>query len=894
MLKQLINDKVKDRTLAPNEMIVPLIPTSSVIVGPYMATSMDMYKGKLLNAINSVSRTSRLVVIVDKINDTEEPTLYDVRPVGTLCDIKGIMRFAREVTRVSTEGRSRVIIKEIFAREPILSARVEVIDYFDREYTIEERAYCHILRDRYEKLNEIRGKPDEKIFETVDLKIPDDGCDYILANTQLTCEEHYSVLEELDTMKRLKKLIEYIDMALRTAQLDVEIETKIAASFASEQKARYLREKKEVIERELGEDAEEEVDDYRKRIEALPIAEEYKQRLLKELFKYTGTAPGSQEASVTLNYFDLVLDLPWPKGAAEENPVNFDMNEAKGILEADHYGLQKVKERISEYLAVLKLTKSMKSPIICLVGPPGVGKTSIAKSVARATNREFTRLSLGGMHDEAEIRGHRKTYVGAMPGRIISGLRQVGTTETVFLLDEIDKLSKDYKGDPASALLEVLDPEQNSTFMDNYVEIPFDLSPVMFITTANNKGDIPEPLLDRLEVIDIDGYLPDEKLEIAKRHLLAKQLALNGITSENLNLTDGIIEEIITSYTREAGVRQLERNIANLCRKAAMIIVTGEGEKLEVTSEKLREYLGAKVHNYDTMKDIALIGTVNGLAWTSVGGCILPLEAAYSPGKGGVEITGHLGDVMKESARAAIGYIKTNSEKYGIPTDMWDKININIHAPEGAVPKDGPSAGVTLATVIISALTQKPVSQIIAMTGEITLTGRVLPIGGLREKLYAALRSGVKRVIIPKENEEDLIDVPAQFKENLEIAFARNYDDVYKFVYGDLPCEPEGSALGSAPAESANQADEKTEKITESPSAISAESSNQSDDKTEKITESSQSNAPNPTEGEDDCLPSAKADGEAKKAEISIGPAESSANPESLNQAVNGADTLTQ
>ncbi|MBR5996008.1 MAG: endopeptidase La [Eubacteriaceae bacterium] len=780
MLKTLINDKAKDKPLAPNEMIVPLLPTEDVIIGPFMSTSLDIAKGKLLSAVMSVSRTTRLVVMVDKLNSSEEPTLYDLRPVGTLCDIKGVMRYTRDTTRVNVDGKARVLIKEIVSRDPVLTARVETIDNQDKEYSVEERALFQILKEKYEDLSAIIGKPDERMDETVTGKNPDDGCDYILSRSPLSAEEFYEVLDNLDTASRIRRLIEHIDMALRTAQLEVDIESKVASNFAEEQKARYLREKRDAIDRELGGD-EDEVDEYRKKIEALPIQEEYKNRLLKELSKYEGTPVGSQEASVTESYFDVVLDLPW----ANDGPPAFDINEAQEILESDHYGLDKVKKRILEYLAVLKLTNTLKSPILCLVGPPGVGKTSIARSVARATNRKFTRLSLGGMHDEAEIRGHRKTYVGAMPGRIIAGLRQVGTTGTVFLLDEIDKLSKDYKGDPASALLEVLDPEQNSTFMDNYVEIPFDLSPVMFITTANSKDTIPAPLLDRLEVIEIDGYLPDEKLQIAKQHLVAKQMQANGVTAENIEFSDEVLSEIINSYTRESGVRQLERSIASLCRKAAMNVVSGKGEKLPLAPEDLRGYLGAKVRTYEIEKDVDLIGRVNGLAWTSDGGCTLPLEAAVSEGKGGLELTGHLGDVMKESARAAIGYIKTNPDKFGIAPDAWDKMNINIHAPEGAVPKDGPSAGVTLATVLLSAIKKEPVNQLLAMTGEITLTGRVLPIGGLREKLFAAGRAGIKRVIIPKENEEDLTDVPQQFKDALQISFAETYDDVYRFAFGD-------------------------------------------------------------------------------------------------------------
>ncbi len=784
MLKQfqLLGEKNKEEASpSEKELLIPLIPTSGLIIGPYVNSTMDLYKGKNLSAMMSVANDSRLVVLVDKINDSaKEVTLGDIRQIGTLCDVKGIMRFTRESTRVSTEGKCRVFIEEIVSREPFLMARVAIIDYESKEYSVEDLSLCSLLKDKYYSLLSILGKLEDEHGAKLEEKKPDDACDHIAAFSPISEDEFYKILECTDTNQRLRMMIEFIDIALRTAQLEVEIESKIASNFAEEQKSRYLREKKEIIDKELngGEDI---VQQYKVKVKALPIKDEYKTRLLKELDRLEGTPIGSQEASVSQAYFDCILDLPWEN----ETPSEFDLAQVDKILDEDHYGLEKVKTRISEYLAVLKLTGSMKSPILCLAGPPGVGKTSIAQSIARATGRKFTRLSLGGMHDEAEIRGHRKTYVGAMPGRIISGLRQVQSKNTVFLLDEIDKLANDYRGDPSSALLEVLDPEQNSTFMDNYVEIPFDLSQIMFITTANSLSSIPEPLLDRLEIIEIDGYLPDEKVEIAKQHLIKKQMQLNGVTEDNIAISDDILNEVINEYTSEAGVRQLERSIASLCRKAAKNVVEGKG-KLELTSEKLREYLGAKAHNFDVVEDVNLVGVVNGLAWTSVGGTTLQIEAVVSEGNGKLELTGHLGDVMKESAKAAIGYLKANSRTYGIDPESWDKSDIHIHVPEGAVPKDGPSAGVTMATALYSAITKKPIPQKLAMTGEITLTGRVLAIGGLREKLMAATRAKIDRVIIPKQNEGDLIDVPDKIKNMLTIAFSEKIDDVYKFVFGEI------------------------------------------------------------------------------------------------------------
>lgn len=784
MFKAFMNEKNKNtkEEVCESELIVPLIPTTSLIIGPYVSSTMDLYKGKYLSAVLSVADNTRLVVIVDKIKDVVDITLSDVRPVGTLCDIKGVMRYTRDTTRVSMDGMSRVLIKEIVATEPIIMAKVEVINYDNISYNKEDYALYSLLKDKYYALAGILGKFDADRDNKLDTKLPDDGCDYILAYAPVSQDEFYNVMDEIDTKERLKLLLEYVDLALRAAKLEVDMETRLAESFAGEQRARYLREKREMIDRELNGDEDFE-EKYHKGIESLPIDEEYKVRLEKELNRIDAMPLNSQEASLGMAYFDCILDLPWTK----EVGTDFDLKTAEEILDEDHYGLEKVKERISEYLAVIKLTGSMKSPILCLAGPPGVGKTSIAKSIARATGRKYTRFALGGLHDEAEIRGHRKTYVGAMPGRIISGLRQVGTTNTVFLLDEIDKLSKDYKGDPASALLEVLDPEQNSTFTDNYVEIPFDLSNVLFITTANSLADIPEALLDRLEVIELDGYLPDEKLEIAKRHLVKKQMELNGVTEENIEFSDDVLSEIINNYTREAGVRQLERCIASLCRKAAKKALSDEG-RLEVDKDKLRDYLGAQVNSYDIAEDESLVGVVNGLAWTSVGGCTLQIEAVCASGSGKLELTGQLGDVMKESAKAAIGYLRANSEKYGIDKNFWDEKDIHIHVPEGAVPKDGPSAGVTMATALYSIATDKEISQKLAMTGEITLTGRVLAIGGLREKLLAAVRAKIDRVIIPKQNEKDLVDVPEKYKELLKISFAERIDDVYEFVFGEKIC----------------------------------------------------------------------------------------------------------
>ena len=762
------------------QYILPLISVSDLIIGPHINTVIDIDKKESLQAINAAAKQSHLICFAYNAYQNNSDQTDIAKKICCIADIKDMLRMSDNSVRIHINGIRRAKIVEYVTFEPYVTVRVDSLVYPENIENNKDNILSEIILERYIKYITLIGQYDssiEKQFEGVD---PDEVVDKITSNLPLTAEEYYTIMELDDTQERLKKTIETIANLTNIAEVEFDLEKQLVLSLSNEQKIRYLREKKQIIDKELSEDDQgQSLDDYRDKLQALPLSDEYKKRLLKEMDRFEMTPMGSQEASVIQSYLDYILDLPWEICDGED----FDIQNVSKILDEDHYGLTKVKERILEYLSVIKLTSSLKSPILCLVGPPGVGKTSIAKSIARATERKFVRVSLGGMHDEAEIRGHRKTYVGAMPGRIISGLRQVQSKNPVFLLDEIDKLTRNMRGDPASALLEALDPEQNSTFTDTYIEVPFDLSEVMFITTANVTSTIPAPLLDRMEIIEIPGYMANEKLEIAKRHLVTKQLKLNGITEDNLQLSDDVLYEIIHNYTRESGVRQLERSIAALCRKAAKNLVIDQQQTLDVTIENLHQYLGRKVHSYDIVEDKKIQGVVNGLAWTSTGGDVLEIEAAIAKGNGKLELTGKMGDVMKESAKTSIGHIRSNANEYAVEDIEWDKIDIHIHIPEGAVPKDGPSAGITMTTALISALSKREVSQKLAMTGEITLSGKVLPIGGLREKLLAANRAKITEVIIPTENEKDLEDIPEKILDELKIYYADRMEDVYDIVF---------------------------------------------------------------------------------------------------------------
>ncbi len=766
----------------PREFTIPLVPLRGLTMGPEMRTTIDLGRRQSVLAAQEAHKEKRLLAFSAQFDQgVEDPAGNELMEICCVADLNDISPMHYDTLRVNVTGLCRARIIEYVQTEPFFIAKVQVMNPTVFEECESIIALKKVVLSKYKELTALLQKGDLNVNAALEDFAADNLVDYITANTKISYEDYYDIFLEEDTSERLTKTAEALSLLIKSAEIDIEIENRIVMRYSADQRTRYLREKKRVIDHELGEidPVDDDISEYIQAIKELPIEEDYREKLLKEVSKLEMMPPTSQDAAVISTYIDLILDLPWDKKTEDD----FELEASKQILDEDHYGLEKVKDRILEYLAVVKLTNSLKAPILCLVGSPGVGKTSVGKSIARATGRKFIRVSLGGVHDEAEIRGHRKTYVGAMPGRIISGIRQAKVNNPVFLLDEIDKLSRDLRGDPSSALLEVLDPEQNSTFTDTYTEIPFDLSNVMFIATANNLSSVPEPLLDRMEIIELPGYIATDKVHIARNHLIPKQLRMNGITEENLIISDEVLNCLINNYTRESGVRQLERTIASLCRKAAKKAAEEDNAVLQPTVEELDDLLGRSVVTYDIAKDESFIGVVNGLAWTQSGGDTLQIEMATAPGSGKLELTGNLGDVMKESVHVALGHIKTNAERYGLENIEWDKTNIHIHVPEGAVPKDGPSAGITMTTALISALGKKPVSQKIAMTGEISLTGRVLPIGGLREKLLAASRATVKKVLIPKENVKDLKDVPKEILDTLTIIPVERMTDVYEEVF---------------------------------------------------------------------------------------------------------------
>lgn len=766
----------------PREFIIPVVPLRGLTMGPEMRSTIDLGRKQSVMAAQEAHKERRLLGFSAQFDQAvENPAANELMDICCVADLNDISPMHYDTVRVNVTGLCRAKILEYVQTEPFFIARVQVIMPSASEECENIAALKKVVLNKFKELTALLQKGDAGVNTALEEYSPDNLVNYITANTKISYEDYYDIFLEEDTAERLSKTAEALSLLVKSAEIDIEIENRIVMRYSADQRTRYLREKKRIIDSELGEiePVDDDISGYIQAIKELPIEEDYRERLLKEVSKLEMMPPTSQDAAVISTYLDVILDLPWDKKTEDD----FELEASRKILDEDHYGLEKVKDRILEYLAVVKLTNSLKAPILCLVGSPGVGKTSVGKSIARATGRKFIRVSLGGMHDEAEIRGHRKTYVGAMPGRIITGIRQAKVNNPVFLLDEIDKLSKDLRGDPSSALLEVLDPEQNSTFTDTYTEIPFDLSNVMFIATANNLNSIPEPLLDRMEIIELPGYIATDKFHIARNHLIPKQLEMNGITEENLVISDEVLNALINNYTRESGVRQLERTIASLCRKAARKAAEEDNAVLAPTVEELDDLLGRSVATYDIAKDESLTGVVNGLAWTQSGGDTLQIETAVSAGSGKLELTGNLGDVMKESVHVALGHLKTAGSKYGLENIEWDKTNIHIHVPEGAVPKDGPSAGITITTALISALSGKGVSQKIAMTGEISLTGRVLPIGGLREKLLAASRATVNKVLIPKENERDLKDVPKEILDTLTIIPVERMTDVYEEVF---------------------------------------------------------------------------------------------------------------
>lgn len=744
---------------------MPMIPLRGIVVFPGMVTHFDCGRDRTIGAIEeSEIRNSKVFLVSQKDEEVEDPTIDEIYTVGAIASIKQILKIPGGIVRILIEGEKRGRIISSEEKEKYTEVEVEVFESKDIEMNSNVEALVRLCEKDIQEYSEmdqkmLPGMLDSLINKDTPETMMDTACCYI----DLSVENAQEILEVEDLEERLEIFHEIFSKEVELLKIEREIDTRVKSQLDKMQKEYYLKEQLEVIKKELGE--EKESDEYTKKLEEKNLPEEIRARAQKEIEKLNAISVQSPEYAVIMNYLDWIMDLPWNDSAEE----NIDIKNARKILDKEHYGLKKVKERILEFIAVRKLNKGAKGPILCLVGPPGVGKTSIASSIAHALDKNFVRMSLGGVTDEAEIRGHRRTYIGAMPGRVISLMKEAKQKNPVFLMDEIDKVGNNYRGDPASGLLEVLDPVQNKTFTDHYMELPFDLSEVFFVTTANTTSTIPGPLLDRMEIINLEGYTPNEKFNIAKRYLVPRQLKESGLSEENVTISDGAIEDIIAYYTREAGVRTLEQNISKIIRKAAMNIVEGEKEKISITKKNLNKFLGEKIFLFDLVNKENQVGVVNGLAWTAVGGTTLTIEATVMKGKGNLTLTGSLGNVMKESATAAVSYIAANAEKFNIKEDFRQKNDIHIHVPEGAVPKDGPSAGVTITTALVSALTKRPMRRDVAMTGEITLRGRVLPIGGLKEKLLAAQRMGVKTVIIPKENIRDLNEIEDNVKNLLEI-----------------------------------------------------------------------------------------------------------------------------
>ena len=748
---------------------------------PEMIVHFDVSRERSIAAIQqAMVEEQEIFLVAQKSIETENPGQDDVYEIGTVASVKQLIKLSKKVVRVLVEGKNRAVLKKIEETDPYLRAEVEVLE--EQEITIPDDLNAEaMMRGLKEIITEYAAKngkiSKESVAEFLDITDLKRLVNEVAANIPLKYKDQQELLEELDFWSRYEKLSLKLVNEMQIMEIKEELQRKVKNKVDKHQKEYLLREQLKVIREELGEDTTfSDADEFEEACSKLDAPEEVKEKLHKEIGRFKNTIGSQAENGVIRTYIETILEMPWNKRAED----NTDINYAKEVLEADHYGLEQVKERILEFLAVRTLTQKGESPILCLVGPPGTGKTSIAKSLARSLKKPFVRISLGGVRDEAEIRGHRKTYVGAMPGRIANGIRTAGVKNPVLLLDEIDKVSTDYKGDTFSALLEVLDSEQNSKFRDHYLEVPLDLSEVTFITTANTLQTIPRPLLDRMEIIEITSYTENEKLHIAMEHLIPKQLEKHGITNEQLSFSKKAIWKIAHNYTKEAGVRQLEREIGNICRKAAKELLTTEKEKITVTDRNLHKFLGKEKYSYQMANAAPEIGIVRGLAWTSVGGDTLQIEVNVMPGKGEIMLTGQLGDVMKESARAGISYIRSVSKKYAIADDFFEKHDIHVHIPEGAVPKDGPSAGITMATAMLSAVTGKKVRADLAMTGEITLRGRVLPIGGLKEKLLAAKNAGIQTVLVPKENTADVEELSSEITKGLEIIPVETMEEVLK------------------------------------------------------------------------------------------------------------------
>ena len=764
-------------------LVLPLIPLRGLTIFPNMVLHFDIGREKSINALEKAMINDQYIFLVTQKDETTDlATREDFYEIGTIARIKQMLRLPGDSIRVLVEGITRGRIDKMIIEVPYFKCTVEQID--DNE-PVRNTARSEALKrsvlaafDEYLTLNQ---KMSPETYASV-ATINETGrfADVVASHLDVKPEEKQKILECLDINERLDALYDLLTREIQILNIENDISSKVKTQINRNQKEYYLREQMRAIQEELGgeEEGEDEIQQWRDQLAALDLPEKTAEKIEKEIKRFSYMQPSSAEGTVIRTYIETILSLPWNK----ESKTEIDLKKAEEILDEDHYGLQKVKERVLEYLAVVQLSQSMKGPILCLVGPPGTGKTSIVRSIARSINREYVRMSLGGVRDEAEIRGHRRTYIGAIPGRIINCIKEAGTKNPVFLFDEVDKIGADFRGDPASALLEVLDPEQNKEFTDHYLETPFDLSNVMFITTANTTSTIPRPLLDRMEVIEVEGYTEEDKLQIAKKYLVPKMIEASGLKKKQIRISDRAIRSLINYYTRESGVRNLEREIANLCRKVARKIVTEGDGTYSVKPDNIEEYLGKKRFRFDKIKGKKEIGVTTGLAWTIVGGETLFIETTAVPGTGKLQLTGQMGDVMQESARTGISYIRSIADKLGIDENFYKEKDIHIHIPEGAVPKDGPSAGVTMCVAMISTLTGRPARKDIAMTGEITLRGNIMPVGGIREKVLAAHRAGIKKVLIPKECEKDLDEIPEKVREQMDFVLLTHVREAVKEV----------------------------------------------------------------------------------------------------------------
>jgi len=760
--------------------VMPLIPLRGLTVFPEMGLHFDIGREKSIVALERAMMMNQTVFLVSqKDAETDLPTVDDFYHIGTVARIKQMLKMPGDNIRVLVEGECRGEIDTLIKETPYFKARVRKLpeQQYPEGVPTDLLALMRMALQLYKQYLRYQ-KEDNRYNSASSVKNPGRLADVIATGMDVKIHDKQVIMAEVDPGRRLEKVCALLTNEIEILRMQNEISAKVKESVNRNQKEYYLREQMKAIQEELGndEDIEDELNAWEEKLEQVALPEAVQEKVVKEMKRYRKMPQSSAESGVIRSYIDWILDLPWNVSSQD----NIDVVKAKEILEEDHYGLDKVKDRVLEYLSVMKLAGELKGPILCLVGPPGVGKTSIARSVARSIDRKFVRMSLGGVRDEAEIRGHRRTYIGAIPGRIMSGIKEAGTNNPVFLFDEVDKIGADYKGDPASALLEVLDPEQNKEFMDHYLEIPFDLSKVMFITTANTIDTIPRPLLDRMEVIEVTGYTEEDKVQIADKYLVPKKVKENGLGDSNVTMTEAAIRTIINDYTRESGVRNLEREISNVCRKVArQVVETGKAETAIDTPE-VRQLLGKKKYHYDKVEGVNEIGVTTGMAWTIVGGDTLFIETTVVPGNGKLVLTGQLGEVMQESAKAGISYIRARAKELGINENFYKENDIHIHIPEGATPKDGPSAGVTMCTSVISALTSTPVRKDVSMTGEITLRGKVLPVGGIREKVLAAHRAGIKKILLPKENESDIDEIPENVRKQLTFVLLETVDDALR------------------------------------------------------------------------------------------------------------------